>query len=111
MELQFDKSLFSVCTFQIPASGNRENIFLSVNKMPSTTGSENAAEQSYIAVLEPLLQELIHDRERFLKTIVYTKLKWCGFAYDYFHRSLLSCPGIDIRLVSQYHAPCKDDVC
>ncbi len=92
------------------ASGNRKNIFLQVKKMFPTSGGENSAEESYISVLEPLLQELIKEKEGFLKTIVYTKLKWCGFAYEYFYRCMLNNTSIDISMVSQYHAPCKDEV-
>jgi len=78
--------------------------------MASITGGDNTAEAAYVSVLEPLLQELKDKKELFPKTVVYTKLKWCGFAYDFFNRSLLGESSVDISMVSQYHAPCKDDV-
>jgi hypothetical protein len=93
-------------------SGNRSNIFLNVERRSSSSGGENTAEDGYIAIFKNLLEELVCKDTLFPKTIVYTKLKWCGYAYDYFARALSekgSC-GADISMVSQYHASCKDDV-
>lgn len=97
----------------VSASCDRGNIYLSVSKRPSSSGGSHTAEDSFISVLKPLLDEIRNKGKLFPKTIVYMKLKWCGFAYDYFNHEL-ECVGeksnANISLVAQYHASCKDEV-
>lgn len=78
--------------------------------MLPSSGGNNTVEDSYKSVLQPLLMELEQKGDSFPKTIVYTKLKWCGFAYDFCNRYMREKPFMDMSMVSQYHSPCKDDV-
>ena len=72
--------------------------------------SDNTAEDTYKTVLQPLLEELKLKVYSFPKTIVYTKLKLCGFAYEFFSQNLADSDDADISMISQYHAPCKEEV-
>lgn len=63
--------------------------------------------------MEPLLRSLCDDADNFPKTIVYSKLKWCGNGYNMVCQEAAkeSDPNAVIQRVSQYHSACTDQVC
>jgi hypothetical protein len=83
-----------------------------VKKRTPSTGGSNTAEDSYIGILQNLFAELVKASYSCPKTIVYARLKWCGFAYDFFHQQFIlhGSEKANISMVSQYHAPCKSSV-
>ena len=63
---------------------NRENVFLDKKiRLPNQYGTI-----SYEEIRKPIAQELLKQREKFPMTIVYLKLKYCGYAYQLFDRIL-----------------------
>ncbi|XP_068691596.1 recQ-like DNA helicase BLM [Montipora foliosa] len=67
--------------------------------------------QSYDKILVPIAYELAIQRENYPMTIIYLKLKYCGYAYGLFERVLKDkqCVGEtsepSARLFAQFHAP------
>lgn len=83
----------------VSMSLDRQNIrFILTHRLP-TTGKGLTSEDSYSSVLQEYFDGLIARGCQYPKTIIYLKLKWCGFAY---HEALLS--GIDQIHIAQYHA-------
>jgi hypothetical protein len=72
-------------------------------------------ERSIKNILQPIGNDLIELQNLYSKTIIYAKLKWCGYGYA-FLRTILhraekkSGQMINRDLVSQYHASCTDQV-
>ena len=93
----------------ISASCDRPNIKLEVKKRAPNAGGENNAQASVFQILEPLADELIQCGPDFPKTIIFTKLKWCGHGYEFVRRKLSKAKA-NIKLVSQYHASCLPEV-
>ncbi|XP_068691597.1 recQ-like DNA helicase BLM [Montipora foliosa] len=66
---------------------------------------------SYDKILVPIAYELAIQRENYPMTIIYLKLKYCGYAYGLFERVLKDkqCVGEtsepSARLFAQFHAP------
>lgn len=89
---------------------------LITRKRLSNTGGENTSQDSLIAILQPLADELITEELQFPKTVIFTKLNWCGFGYEFIVRQLLIenkkriTSALDKKMVSQYHAPCTEEV-
>ena len=86
---------------------NRENVFLEKKiRLPNQYGTA-----SYEEILKPIAQELLKQREKYPMTIVYLKLKYCGYAYQLFNRILGYCQFVGdnkepcSRLFAQFHAP------
>ena len=101
----------SANTAVIAASVDRQNIELSVENRPATTGTGHTVQQSYDYVILPILEELKLKKETFPKTIVYTKLFWCGYGHEMAMRpSRDGTPSSVGHLVSQYHMPCTTQV-
>ena len=79
---------------------------------PSSQGSGHSVEESYDAVLDPILSKLAEDGVNFDRTIVYLPLKWCGHvhknALDRYldEETTLKYP----NLIAQYHAPQTSEV-
>ncbi|VDI41671.1 Hypothetical predicted protein [Mytilus galloprovincialis] len=81
---------------------DRPNIKLVVSTRPAGCGGKTRVEDSYDYIYSPLCAELGNMKELFPKTVVYTKLKWCGYGQELFIR-------LDPDLkdyVAQYHSPC-----
>lgn len=86
---------------------NRENVFLDKKiRLPNQYGTA-----SYEEILKPIAEELLQQQEKYPMTIVYLKLKYCGFAYQLFNRILEDCQFVGddkepcSRLFAQFHAP------
>ena len=96
----------------ISAHINRPNIKYSVRKRPPNSGVGNTAEKSYTAIVAPLLNELREKKMGFPKTVMYTSLKWCGFANELGIKVLgdghLSSTGVEE--IAQFHAPMLPEV-
>lgn len=93
----------------VEASPDRPNIMYVVkSRLPSTGG--RSVEDSYKEILQPIFEGL-KDTLFYPKTVVYTKLKWCGYAHQL--ASLILGPqlkhfdedGKFSASVAQYHAP------
>jgi len=91
----------------IAANPNRANIYLDKKiRMANCYGYEG-----YDNILIPIANELSVQREHYPMTIIYMKLKYCGYAYSLFERVLgdkqyngeMQDP--TCRLFAQFHAP------
>lgn len=94
----------------VSVNPNRRNIYLEKNvRLSNHHGSE-----SYRAILEPIAQELVIQREKYPMTIIYLKLKYCGYAYSLFERILNENQYVGDskeptgRLFAQFHSPQTD---
>ena len=99
----------------VTSSIDRVNIKLCLRKRKPHAGGENTSESSVIDVLSSIAEELVMEKLNFPKTIIYSKLNWCGFGYEYVLRCLLkeskrTGQPLNRSLVSQFHAPCTEDV-
>ncbi len=84
---------------------DRQNIKLIVVRRLPSTGRGLSSEDSYSAVLQNYFESLKEQQNQCPKTIIYLKLKWCGYAY---HEALLG--GIEHTQVAQYHASLPETV-
>jgi hypothetical protein len=67
-------------------------------------------ESAYDYVYKPLFLKLLMEGDSFPLTIVYSKLKWCAYAYDLAKRILkesmyIDSPCPEHNRVVQYHSP------
>lgn len=89
---------------------NRKNIYL--NKKVRL--SNHHGKESYTAILQPIANELAIQRETYPMTIIYLKLKYCGYAYSLFERTLEENQFVGettepaARLFAQFHSPQTD---
>ncbi len=68
--------------------------------------------EAYENILQPVANNLLNQRVQHI-TIIYLRLKWCGFAYRLFERVLVpaqyypegSEPIPKNRIFAQFHAP------
>ena len=88
----------------------RDNTKISVARRLPITGGKYSAEESFHQVLETYVESLCKDPTSFEKTIIYTKLKWCGHGYQYVHHHAREKENFDdiMDSVSQFHAPCTE---
>ena len=99
-------SLASDCKV-VSVNLNRANIYL--DKKPRL--SNHYAHESYDQILAPIANTLAVQKENYPMTIVYLKLKYCGYAYRLFERILkdkrYSGNSRDpaARLFAQFHGP------
>lgn len=91
----------------ISANPNRINIYFDKKvRMSSHHGF-----MSYEQVLLPIANELALQREKYPMTIIYLKLKYCGYAYGLFEQVLQEQQFVGgktdppARLFAQFHAP------
>ena len=82
---------------------NRENVYLSVLDRPSSTNIES----SYESILTPMFEDLRNqtDVSDYPKTVVYTKLDWCGYGHELAKFILGTDIPNDKFPVGQFHAP------
>ena len=90
----------------VSMSPNRSNIFLKKVMRPAN----NTGLDGYDRLLRPIAEELRVLREMYPMTIIYVRLKYCGYAYSLFERIMKSeqYVGTDVpsnRLFAQFHAP------
>ena len=96
-KLKHSLSLKTDCKV-IAANPNRSNIYLEKKvRMSNHHGYEG-----FDQILVPIANDLALKRERYHMTIIYLKLKYCGYAYGLFERILADKEG---RLFAQFHAP------
>ena len=73
--------------------------------------SNHHGNESYDRILEPIANELAIQRENYAMTIIYLKVKYCGYAYGLFERILKDKQYVGetseptARLFAQFHAP------
>ena len=91
----------------IAANPNRRNIYLEKKvRMSNHHGYEG-----FDQILVPIANDLALQRERYPMTIIYLKLKYCGYAYGLFERILADKQFVGEtkypsgRLFAQFHAP------
>ena len=86
---------------------NRSNIFLDREKRLSN----NHGYDSYSAILKTIAEDLLNQGTHYPITIIYMKLKYCGFAYSLFNKTLqekeydCSEKTPSSRLFAQLHSP------
>ena len=91
----------------VSANPNRNNIFLA-KKMRM---SNHHVYESYSDILLPIAKELSVKLENYPMTVIYMKLKYCGYAYGLFERVLQEKQYVGetndpaARLFAQFHAP------
>ena len=88
---------------------DRTNIKLEVNKRPPVSGGSRTAVDSYDFIFTALIAELREKLESFPETIIYSKLKWCGYGFEEVTRPLVDEEYDSTFLhqfVAQYHSPC-----
>ena len=86
---------------------NRCNIYLETK----VRLSNHFGIDSYRAILEPIAQDLAILRDKFPMTIIYLKLKYCGYAYSLFERLLSTSQYAGDpagKLFAQFHPPQTD---
>ena len=91
----------------------RDNIKLSVQNRPAATAQKiTEIHDDLQHVLEPYVNELCDTIENFPKTIIYSKLKVCAFAYEMINREARKREDAQIIMasVAQYHAPSTEKV-
>ena len=90
----------------ISKNPNRKNIFLNKQKRLSNTYGY----ESYENILRPIAESLLRETVQYPLTIIYLKLKYCGFAYHLFDQILNKNQyqeqgnGPPIRLFAQFHS-------
>ncbi|CAC5410858.1 unnamed protein product [Mytilus coruscus] len=91
---------------------DRPNIKIIVKKRLPLTGGKTTAEGSFHDVLNPYIEELCSEIGNVPKTIIYSKLKWCGIGYDMVSQAarLVNNTQEILSAVSQFHAPCTDEI-
>ena len=104
---KLEKSLMLTSCKIVTINPNRRNIYLEKKiRLSNNFGSE-----SYRAIIEPIAQELAVKREKYPMTILYLKLKYCGYAYSLFERILKEDQYVGDskepagRLFAQFHSP------
>ena len=91
----------------VAVNPNRVNIYLDRKERLSN----HHAYESYDEILMPIANDLSIQRENYPMTIIYLKLKYCGYAYSLFQRVLKDKQYIGesndpaARLFAQFHAP------
>lgn len=112
MRKEIQQQLCMKDVFSLSGPVDRPNIKLIVQKRLPLTGGKTTAEGSYQDVLNPYIEELCSQIWNVPKTIVYSKLKWCGVGYDMVSQAARLEDNTDeiLSAVSQFHAPCTDEV-
>ena len=90
----------------VAMSPNRGNIYLKKIKRPSN----RFGLEGYEKILQPIAEELLLLRDLYPMTIIYLKLKYCGYAYSLFEHILQSEQYVgesipSSRLFAQFHSP------
>jgi superfamily II DNA helicase RecQ len=113
MQTEIAKHLSMETPTVIDANMDRPNIKIHVMKRPPSAGGKNTVEASYNSIIQPLVNELREKKDSFPKTIVYSKLKWCGYGQEVTERPPTDNPDAESisSFVAQYHSPCTAGVC
>ncbi|CAG2192325.1 unnamed protein product [Mytilus edulis] len=82
MQNEIRKQLGMKSALTVQSSMNRPNIKLSLVKRPAGCGGKNTVQESYDFIYQPLVDELRADKSSFERTIVYSKINWCGYGYE-----------------------------
>ena len=106
-KMKVDLAMSKSCQV-VMSSPNRKNLFLSIKKRKS----QNFGKKSYEDILRPIAMKLKSMREKFPLTIIYMKLRWCGYAYQLFE-SIIKDQYVGekcepkARLFNEFHSPSK----
>ena len=94
----------------ISGETDRFNIKYSIVRRESNYAG---VETSYTALFLPLMDELKCKGDDFPKTVIYTNLRWCGFANEIGVKTLSSgeVTLAGVPQIAQYHAPLSQQVC
>ena len=55
---------------------------MKMTKRNPNCGLQCTVEESFDTNFQPLVQELLEQGASFPKSVVYTKLKWCGYGHE-----------------------------
>ena len=95
----------------VKANINRENIKLEVRRRPALCGGQKTAEGSYDYIFQRVKDNLQRYLHNFPKTVIYSKLKWCGYGFEEVTRPTIGDYHDLHQYVAQYHSPCTSQVC
>ena len=107
MLVELKKSLMVTSCKTVCVNPNRSNIYWE----KKVRLSNHFGNDSYRAILEPFAQDLAIQRDKFPMTMIYLKLKYCGYAYSLFERILNTNQYVGDsnnpagRLFAQFHSP------
>ena len=73
----------------ISSSVDRRNVKIIVKRRLPITGAATTTLESFEDVLAPYIRQLCDDPNSLAKTIVYSKLKWCGAGYEMAYREAI----------------------
>ncbi|XP_052061720.1 uncharacterized protein LOC127701794 [Mytilus californianus] len=112
MKREIQQQLCMKDVFTLSGPVDRPNIKIIVKKRLPLTGGKTTAEGSFQDVLNPYIEELCSEIGNVPKTIIYSKLKWCGIGYDMVSQAarLVNNTQEILSAVSQFHAPCTDEM-
>ena len=95
----------------VAVSPDRPNIKLVVKRRPPRSGGCRTAEEAFDAIVLPIFHGLGVDPDTYPKTIVFAKLKWCGYGHEEAMRPFRDGkPTVVGKHVAQFHAPCTSQV-
>lgn len=111
MQKEISRALCMKRFSTISTNVDRRNVKIVVTRRLPSTGGQNTPEDAFDNVMGPFLDQLYQDVDRYPRTIVYSKLKWCGYGYSLAKRKALELnnPRL-VQRVSQFHASCTERV-
>lgn len=111
MQKEISRALCMKRFSTVSTNVDRRNVKIVVTRRLPSTGGQNTPEDAFDNVMGPFLDQLYQDVDRYPRTIVYTKLKWCGYGYSLAKRKALELnnPRL-VQRVSQFHASCTERV-
>ncbi|XP_052087859.1 putative ATP-dependent DNA helicase Q1 [Mytilus californianus] len=112
MQNEIRKQLGMKSALTVQSSMDRPNIKLTLVKRPAGCGGKNTVQESYDFIYQPLVDELRADKSSFERTIVYSKINWCGYGYEEVVRPLKNGDKEDNieKCVAQFHSPCTSEM-
>lgn len=110
MQKEISRALCMKRFSTISTNVDRRNVKIVVTRRLPSTGGQNTPEDAFDNVMGPFLDQLYQDVDRYPRTIVYTKLKWCGYGYSLANIKALELNNLRLQRVSQFHASCTERV-
>ena len=95
----------------ISTNVDRKNVKVVVSKRLPSTGGKHTPEDAFDEVMGPFIDQFYENIDHYPRTIVYTKLKWCGYGYSLAKRKAIEVDKpLLVEHVSQFHASCTEKV-
>lgn len=95
----------------ISTNVDRKNVKVVVSKRLPSTGGKHTPEDAFDKVMGPFIDQFYENIDHYPRTIVYTKLKWCGYGYSLAKRKAIEVDKpLLVEHVSQFHASCTEKV-